>query len=105
MTTAVDRFFGRIFHRTAQAPKRPPSWLARVTVPGVSQPFDVVFYRDEGGWYVGEVPELPGCVSQGETLDAFMGNIAEAIEGCRLTRLAEGMPDRVELGAPVPVLA
>ncbi len=35
---------------------------------------------DEGGFWA-EVPSLPGCVSQGETLEELRGNIREAIEG------------------------
>lgn len=36
--------------------------------------------RDETGGYVVEVPSLPGCVSQGETMDEAVANIKEAIE-------------------------
>jgi predicted RNase H-like HicB family nuclease len=41
----------------------------------------VVHAAEEGGFWA-EVPALPGCVSQGETLDELMANIREAIEGC-----------------------
>ena len=34
---------------------------------------------DEGGYTV-HVPSLPGCISEGETVDAAMKNIREAIE-------------------------
>jgi predicted RNase H-like HicB family nuclease len=34
---------------------------------------------DEGGYWV-EVPALPGCFSQGETIETALGNIREAIE-------------------------
>ena len=34
----------------------------------------------EGGYWA-EVPALPGCVSQGETMDELRANIREAIEG------------------------
>lgn len=36
---------------------------------------------DEAGYYVAEVPALPGCVSQGKTHDEALANIKEAIEG------------------------
>lgn len=104
MTTLTRRLFGPLLRWQRAQPARPSSWVTRVAVPGVEQPFVVVFYRDEAGWYVGEAPELPGCATQGETREAFLFNIAEAIEGCRLTRLAEGMPEREELREPVPVL-
>jgi predicted RNase H-like HicB family nuclease len=35
---------------------------------------------EEGGYWV-EVPALPGCLSQGETIDETISNIKEAIEG------------------------
>lgn len=35
---------------------------------------------EEGGFWA-EVPALPGCVSQGETLDETIANIREAITG------------------------
>ena len=40
-----------------------------------------VFYEiaPEGG-YIASVPSLPGCHSQGETLEETEGNIKEAIE-------------------------
>jgi predicted RNase H-like HicB family nuclease len=37
--------------------------------------------KDEAGYYVAEVPALPGCLSQGETYDEALSNIKEAIEG------------------------
>ena len=40
----------------------------------------VVHQEDEGFW--GEVPELPGCASQGATLDELLANIIDAIQGC-----------------------
>lgn len=39
----------------------------------------IVHNADEGGHWV-EVPSLPGCFSQGETIDEAMSNIKEAIE-------------------------
>ena len=44
--------------------------------------FYVVIERDEDGVYVGEVPQLRACYSQGRTLDELMANIKEAIELC-----------------------
>ncbi len=39
----------------------------------------VLLYRDEDGFFIVEVPSLPGCVSQGETRDEALDNIREAI--------------------------
>jgi len=40
----------------------------------------VVHEAEEGGFW-GEAPALPGCASQGDTLDELMANMREAIEG------------------------
>ena len=39
----------------------------------------VVHKAEEGGFWV-EVPALPGCYSQGETVDETLDNVREAIE-------------------------
>ena len=44
--------------------------------------FYVVIERDEDGMYIGEVPQLKACYSQGETVDELMQNIKEVIEMC-----------------------
>ena len=41
----------------------------------------VVIEQDETGYYVAEVPALPGCVSQGRTTAEAETNIKEAILG------------------------
>ena len=53
--------------------------------------FYVVIERDEDGYYVGEVPQLRSCYSQGRTLDELMANIKEVIELC-LEEESEGSP-------------
>jgi predicted RNase H-like HicB family nuclease len=40
----------------------------------------VIHPAEEGGYWA-EVPALPGCFSQGETMDEIRANIREAIEG------------------------
>jgi len=44
--------------------------------------FFVIIERDEEGHYLGEVPQLRACYSQGRTLDELMANMREAIELC-----------------------
>ena len=39
----------------------------------------IVHSADEGGYWV-EVPLLPGCLSEGETIDEALSNVREAIE-------------------------
>nr|MDF0364780.1 type II toxin-antitoxin system HicB family antitoxin [Nodosilinea sp. TSF1-S3] len=53
--------------------------------------FFVVIERDEDGVYVGEVPQLKACYSQGDTVDELMVNIREVIELC-LEELEEELP-------------
>ena len=43
--------------------------------------FHVIIEKDEAGYYVAEVPALPGCLSQGKTYQEAIDNIKEAIEG------------------------
>ena len=50
--------------------------------------FYVVIERDEDGIYIGEVPQLRACYSQGETIDQLMLNMREVIKMC-LEELAE----------------
>jgi predicted RNase H-like HicB family nuclease len=40
----------------------------------------IIHRADEGGFWA-EVPALPGCVTQGETLLELHPNIKEAVEG------------------------
>ena len=42
--------------------------------------YKVVVEPQEEGGYTVYVPSLPGCVSQGETVEEAMANIKEAIE-------------------------
>ncbi len=41
----------------------------------------IVREAEEGGFWA-EVPAIPGCATQGETMDELMTNLREAIEGC-----------------------
>lgn len=42
--------------------------------------FKVLIEQDENGIYVASVPELPGCYTQGKTLEQARSRIREAIE-------------------------
>jgi predicted RNase H-like HicB family nuclease len=42
--------------------------------------FSVLVERDEDGYYIASVPELPGCHTQARTLDELTSRIKEAIE-------------------------
>ena len=41
----------------------------------------IVHKAEEGGYWA-EVPSIPGCATQGETMDDLRPNLHEAIEGC-----------------------
>ncbi len=43
--------------------------------------FRVFIEQDEDRVYVAEVPELPGCISQGKTREEVLKNIKDAIHG------------------------
>jgi predicted RNase H-like HicB family nuclease len=49
--------------------------------------FQITIERDEDGKYVAECTDLPGCLSEGETLKEALENISEAIIGCLKSRL------------------
>lgn len=44
--------------------------------------FYVVIERDEDGFFVGEVPQLRACYSQGRTIDELMTNVRDVIALC-----------------------
>ncbi len=42
--------------------------------------YTVIIERDEDGYYVGEVVELPGCFTQARSIEELLRRIREAIE-------------------------
>lgn len=66
----------------------------------------VIITPDESGGYVVECPEIPGCLSQGDTIDQALANIKEAAELCLEVMkdngddLPEGLPE-----GTLPILA
>lgn len=69
----------------------------------------VVTHQAEEGGYWAEVLELPGCVSQGETLEELHSNIREAIEAVlqedadslHFDLQVESAPAEIRIGSPV----
>ncbi|MBK5290866.1 MAG: type II toxin-antitoxin system HicB family antitoxin [Acidobacteriia bacterium] len=41
----------------------------------------IVHKAEEGGYWA-EVPCIPGCATQGKTMEELRANLREAIEGC-----------------------
>lgn len=57
--------------------------------------FAIVIHQEPEGGFWAEVPALPGCYSQGETIDELKANIREAIEGVLKVLGSEGKhPER-----------
>jgi predicted RNase H-like HicB family nuclease len=65
-----------------------------VAKPQVESRRKVLLYPGEDGYFVVEVPSLPGCISQGKTREEALANIEEAI-----ALYVEVLQDR---GEPVP---
>jgi len=43
--------------------------------------YRVLLEQDEEGWFIAEVPSLPGCISQGKSREEAVKNIQDAIQG------------------------
>ena len=41
----------------------------------------MVVHKDERGGYWAEIPSLPGCLTQGDTIEELRNNMREAVEG------------------------
>ncbi len=52
----------------------------------------VLIYPGEDGYWVAEVPSLPGCISQGKTKEETIANIKEAIEAYVESLIQDGLP-------------
>lgn len=55
----------------------------------------IIHDAEEGGYWA-EVPALPGCITQGETIEELRTNLLEAIKGClSVLNERQGSPERV----------
>ena len=52
----------------------------------------IVHDAEEGGFWA-EVPAIPGCVTQADTMDELIANLHEAIEGCLAVDVVKPEPD------------
>ncbi len=52
--------------------------------------FTVIVHEEPAGGFWGEVPALPGCYSQGESVDKLLDNLREAIAGVLEVMREEG---------------
>jgi len=42
----------------------------------------VIIHQAEEGGYWAEVPAIPGCMTQGQTVQELIENLYDAVEGC-----------------------
>ena len=52
----------------------------------------VIIYPGEDGYWVAECPSLPGCLSQGETKEATIANIKDAIQDYIASLVQDNLP-------------
>jgi predicted RNase H-like HicB family nuclease len=53
-----------------------------VKMEGKSLNYTVLIEQDEDGIYIAKVPDIPGCYTQGKTIEQAMERIREAIQVC-----------------------
>jgi predicted RNase H-like HicB family nuclease len=46
---------------------------------------DIVVHEAEEGGFWAEVPTIPGCATEGDSMEELIQNLREAIEGCLST--------------------
>lgn len=54
--------------------------------------FTVLIEQDEDGIYVAKVPAIPGCYTQGKSIEQAMERIKEAIQVCIEAEKEEFLP-------------
>lgn len=62
----------------------------------------IVVHEAEEGGYWAEVPAIPGCATQGDTMEELMANLREAIEGCLSIEVAAPEPGGIERMLELP---
>lgn len=54
--------------------------------------FMVLIEQDEDGIYVAKVPDIPGCYTQGKSIEQAMQRVKEAIQVCMEAEKEEHLP-------------
>ncbi|MBI5438445.1 MAG: type II toxin-antitoxin system HicB family antitoxin [Nitrosomonadales bacterium] len=54
----------------------------------------IIYWSDEDGAFIAEVPELPGCMADGKTYQKALANVEVIVE--------EWIQAAKELGRPIP---
>ncbi len=63
--------------------------------------FNIICEIDDEGRYVVECPELPGCLSEGDTMEEALNNINEAIIGSLTSRLKNAKDNFLKKRIPI----
>ena len=58
----------------------------------MKRPYRKVIHGDEEEGYLGEVPELPGCLTAGATEVEALENLNDAMLAWMMTALEDGLP-------------
>jgi predicted RNase H-like HicB family nuclease len=81
--------------------------MSRATTPAPPLAVDVAVVltaivrpEPEAGGYSASIPALPGCHTQGETLDEVRANLREAAEGWLAVAHEDGLARETAEGAP-----
>jgi predicted RNase H-like HicB family nuclease len=59
-------------------------------------------HEAEEGSFWAEVPAIPGCATQGSSMDELMENLREAIEGCLSIDVVAPEPGGIERMLELP---
>lgn len=54
--------------------------------------FTVLIEQDKDGMYIAKVPEIPGCYTQGKTIEKAVERVREAIQVCLEAEKGEDIP-------------
>lgn len=58
--------------------------------------FKAIIHDSEEGGYWAEIPAIPGCVTQGDTMEELHANLQEALRGClAVLNERQGSPERI----------
>ena len=78
----IDKHFCNVDFNTCLLLKLLMSNMLTILMKKKVYNFTVIIEKDEDGFYIGSVPALKGCHTQGKTMDELMKNIKEVIELC-----------------------
>lgn len=52
----------------------------------------IIHEAEEGGYWA-EVPSIPGCATEGDTMEELIRNLQDAVEGCLSIEVSAPFPD------------